>query len=240
MAAIFFHSEKYASEETKKRLAGTLTKKSTKTPTTITPTTTITTKKWFILKVFPENDSGPVKLMERMWKRYGNVGRIGQKLVTQCDTPRDARAFRKRQIAKKRQGGKFQNVKRTNKTPAVMILSPNTKKSYPTKSKPRPSKKIQTTKFGIKKEEQRKINDAVWYYYLENDLMGKKDGWYPFEDVNSEEIEGCHNSDSLKHLALCIIQSKTTGFRYLVDSRTMQQTNIKTGTTRPIRRKAKD
>ena len=178
--------------------------------------------------------------------RYGNVGCVGQKLVKQCDTPRDARALRKRQIAKKRQGGRFQNVKRSNKTPTVTILSPNVKKLHPTKSRPRALKKIQKTKFGIKKEGQSKTNDtsknndAIWYYYLENDPLGKKDGWYPFEDVNSEEIEGYNNSDSVKHLSLCVIRSKTTGFRYLVDLKTMQQTNIKTGTTRPIRRKAKN
>lgn len=82
--------------------------------------------------------------------------------------------------------------------------------------------------------------DAKWYYYLQDDLDGKPDGWYEYDEHNSQEVEDLHGtflaSNKAMRLSRRVVTSGSSGFQYRVDLSTMQQTNTSSGTTRPIGR----
>mmetsp|Transcript_55329 Transcript_55329/g.83735 ORF Transcript_55329/g.83735 Transcript_55329/m.83735 type:complete len:918 (-) Transcript_55329:210-2963(-) len=81
---------------------------------------------------------------------------------------------------------------------------------------------------------------GTWYYYLKDDPLGKADGWYRYDDDNSQEVEELYvtfmaNRQSVR-LSRRVVTSESNGFEYHVNLRTMEQTNASSGTTRPIAR----
>jgi poly [ADP-ribose] polymerase 2/3/4 len=85
--------------------------------------------------------------------------------------------------------------------------------------------------------------DGHWFYYLENDPMGKPDGWYAYDEHNNDEVEELHDTylSSLRasRLAQRVVSSESSGYQYRVDLSKMQQTNTSSGKTRPIARTLK-
>lgn len=82
--------------------------------------------------------------------------------------------------------------------------------------------------------------EGTWYYYLKDDPLGKADGWYPYDEDNSKEAEDLYQtylaSKQATRLARRVITSDSNGFQYLVDLKAMSQTNVSSGTSRPIGR----
>jgi len=79
-----------------------------------------------------------------------------------------------------------------------------------------------------------------WYYFLQNDPLGKADGWYPYDPENTQEVEDLYGgyvaAGSPARLSERFITSESSGFQYKVDLSAMVQTNLRSGTTRPIQR----
>ena len=190
--------------------------------------------------------------------RYGNVGYSGRVLVKYCDTPRDARAYRKEQVAKQRQQGRFCITKKRNKNVPIKKVQPVKKMSslieiktlQPTKKTyhSQPRQQIKTNKEINKNEDKDKKeqeNVVFWYYYLHNDPFGKSDGWYIIESEKSNKIEEmyqqqtktCSTTDTRKNCRFSsssIVKSNVSGYHYLIDLTNMEQINATTGTVRPI------
>mmetsp|Transcript_12094 Transcript_12094/g.25764 ORF Transcript_12094/g.25764 Transcript_12094/m.25764 type:complete len:598 (-) Transcript_12094:420-2213(-) len=89
-------------------------------------------------------------------------------------------------------------------------------------------------------------DNAQWYYYTQNDPLGKLDGWYEYDIVNNAEVENLYkiflasstniDSSQSRLLAKRMVTSDSSGFQYLVDLLKMTQTNTITGRVRPIQR----
>mmetsp|Transcript_69254 Transcript_69254/g.103010 ORF Transcript_69254/g.103010 Transcript_69254/m.103010 type:complete len:341 (-) Transcript_69254:156-1178(-) len=79
-----------------------------------------------------------------------------------------------------------------------------------------------------------------WFYYLKNDLDGKPDGWYEYDEENAAEVEELFGqyqaSNCAARLSTRFVQSSSSGFTYKVVLGTMTQQNTRTGKTRPIQR----
>ena len=84
------------------------------------------------------------------------------------------------------------------------------------------------------------LSDGTWYYYLQQDPLGKTNGWYPYDAVNTKEVEGLYGefvaSNKSPRLSRRVVTSESSGFQYQVDLVALQQTNIQSGTQRPIGR----
>ena len=82
--------------------------------------------------------------------------------------------------------------------------------------------------------------NGTWYYYLKNDPLGKVNGWYEYDKANSFEVEETFGTymatEKAERLQQRIITSESSGFQYRVDLKAMKQTNVSSGTTRPIAR----
>ena len=82
--------------------------------------------------------------------------------------------------------------------------------------------------------------NALWYYYLQRDPLGKPDGWHPYDANNSDEVERLYSefvsSQHANRLSTRLVHSDSSGFTYKVELSSMKQSNTKSGTVRPIRR----
>jgi len=82
-----------------------------------------------------------------------------------------------------------------------------------------------------------------WFYYLKNDLDGKPDSWYKYDEENAAEVEELlwqyRASNCAGRLSMRFVQSSSSGFAYKVVLGTMTQQNTRTGKTRPIQRTVK-
>lgn len=96
------------------------------------------------------------------------------------------------------------------------------------------------TTTNINKNNNNDDDEGGWYYYLENDPLSKADGWYDYDDDNSKQAESLYQtylaSNKALRLSRRVITNDTSGFQYLVDLRAMTQTNVASGTCRPIGR----
>lgn len=81
---------------------------------------------------------------------------------------------------------------------------------------------------------------AKWQYYVHDNIDGKKNDWYDYDEMASEEVEELfaqHKAnDHEKRTKTRVVASGHLGFSYLVDLEAMTQANTKTRKTRKIRR----
>lgn len=82
--------------------------------------------------------------------------------------------------------------------------------------------------------------EGKWFYFLTNDPMDKTDGWYSYDNENSDEMEQLYNefvsSNNSARLSTRFIHSETSGFTYQVDLLSYSQRNTYSGMQRPIMR----
>jgi poly [ADP-ribose] polymerase 2/3/4 len=83
-------------------------------------------------------------------------------------------------------------------------------------------------------------DSAKWYYYLQNDPLGKKDGWYEYDASNRDEVERLYSeyksSGSAPRLATRLVYSESSGFTYQINLAVMTQSNTSSHMKRPIGR----
>lgn len=87
-------------------------------------------------------------------------------------------------------------------------------------------------------------DNAGWFYYLhtiQNDPLGKTDGWYPYDDDNRKEVEALYGeyqaANQPARLSQRVVTSESSGFQDQVDLlQAMRQTNTQSRKVRPIQR----
>ena len=85
------------------------------------------------------------------------------------------------------------------------------------------------------KSEGVQLTRAVWYYWLDKGMDGKKCGWHPYDQTACNKLEGFLQNKG-KQLSRTTWHLKSGFFSYEVDIKEMTQRNTESGTVRPIRR----
>lgn len=89
-------------------------------------------------------------------------------------------------------------------------------------------------------EERSQNETETWFFYLHNDPLNKEDGWYAFGADMCRDVEWMYkkyvSAKTPEGPSRMIVSYGTTGRDYEIDFQTMQQTNLTSGTKRPIKR----
>jgi len=99
--------------------------------------------------------------------------------------------------------------------------------------------------YSVLKEGRVAAGDGLWEYYLTNDMAmngGKPDGWYPYDASTSAEVDMLYQifkTQDNTGMSVRSLYAPSNGFSYRVDLVKLTQTNVSSGTSRPIRRVAK-
>jgi len=78
---------------------------------------------------------------------------------------------------------------------------------------------------------------VLWEYYVDNQVDGKTNGWYPYEEAASAIVDDLYHDFAVaknEHMSIRFVKSGY--WTYRVDLAAMKQRNSNTGTERKIRR----